>query len=188
MRKAAAALLNAFVLCMALSLLIAGCAVQPAGNTVPAQGTPSDIVDASIESQQQADDDTAPEGSGKLPVKQVALDVADKKPAQVEVQESLEKAIADGTYTEDVTYNYHSGSEKITISVTVADDIITDASITGNNPHKVSANYINGVNNALPDLVVGRKIDELNIPKQVAGSSLTTGALKQHIADLIIRH
>ena len=106
-------------------------------------------------------------------------------------QDAIALALADGTYTDNVTYTYHptipekTGNETVTISITVKDGIITAASVEGNDPVPISKKIIDGVNAALPDLVVGKKITELNIPAQVAGSSLTTAAFKQYVGGLV---
>lgn len=110
------------------------------------------------------------------------------KNAQQKYEETLASVIADGTYTENVTYAYHSGTETVDISVTVKDDVVLAASVTGINPNRISQRYIDGVNAALPDLVVGKKINQLNLPTQISGSSLTTAAFKQEIENMIERY
>ena len=112
----------------------------------------------------------------------------DKKTVPEETQLLLVNVIADGTYQDQVTYKYHKGEEKINISITVEDDVVTAASIAHNNPHFVSKKYIEGVNAALPELVVGKRIDELDIPKQVSGSSLTTAAFKAYVERIVEEH
>lgn len=100
-------------------------------------------------------------------------------------QATLAALVPDGVYIANETYEYHSGMETVTVSVTLKNDVITAASVSGNNPNRVSARYINGVNAALPDLVVGKRIDQLDIPRQVSGSSLTTAAVRQYLESLI---
>ncbi len=111
--------------------------------------------------------------------------VSENKTGVEKVEQAIASVVPDGTYTDNVTYAYHSGKETIEISITVKDDIITEASIHGFNPQPFSAKMISGVNSALPDLVVGKKITELNIPHQVSGSSLTTAAFKNYVDGLV---
>jgi len=168
--------LIAIIFLIAISLIVAGCTTQHAtptnSNTNPINSNApnNSPIDASVNAHP------------------VDIAVNNTKPAQIQQQELLANVIADGTYKDNVTYQYHSGSELIEIDITVQNDTITDASIIPHNPNPVSARYIAGVNAALPELVIGKKIDQLNIPHQVSGSSLTTAAFKQQIADLIAKY
>lgn len=83
----------------------------------------------------------------------------------------------DGTYTADGSYQAPSGTESITVEVTLADDKITDITVT---PHATDptakghqAEFVGGI----ADQVVGKDIDTLNVTK-VSGSSLTSGGFK----------
>jgi uncharacterized protein with FMN-binding domain len=84
---------------------------------------------------------------------------------------------ADGTYTADGGYQAPSGAETITVEITLADDKITDVTVT---PHATDATakgfqaqFVSGI----ADQVVGQDIDSLNVTK-VSGSSLTSGGFK----------
>lgn len=88
---------------------------------------------------------------------------------------------ADGTYTADGSYQAPSGTESITVEVTLADDKITDVVVT---PHATDptakghqAEFVGGI----ADQVVGEDIDTLNVTR-VSGSSLTSGGFKIAIA------
>ncbi len=83
----------------------------------------------------------------------------------------------DGSYTADGSYNAPSGTESITVEVTLADDKITEITVT---PHATDptakghqAEFVGGI----ADQVVGKDIDTLNVTK-VSGSSLTSGGFK----------
>ncbi len=115
--------------------------------------------------------------------------LADNKTGYEKTQEAILAAVPDGTYSENVTYAYHSGNETVDISITVVNGTIMDASVIGIHPsNNVSAMIIGKFNSALPDLVVGKKIDELDIPKNVAGSSLTTASFKQYAEGLVAEY
>lgn len=114
------------------------------------------------------------------------IKVKDTKTVAEITVEKIDQLIANGVYEDDTTYEYHSGTETITIRINAQDDIITELSIVGNNPSKVSAKYINGVNEALQTLSVGKSISEVaSLPDQISGSSLTVAAFKEHTAKLI---
>lgn len=116
---------------------------------------------------------------------QGAVDItADNRTAYEKNQASIAKVIADGTYARNATYAAPSGNETVEFSIAVKGDIITAASATGNATNNISAKIIGKFNSALPDLVVGKKINELSIPKNVAGSSLTAAAFKQYVDSL----
>ena len=167
------------VLLVSLSLLAVSCTVAKQNAQQPSQ-----------DSFQQSADVVSQNSVQKNASSEIVIE--DKKPVQQQTGEKIAQLIADGTYTKDVGYNYHSGHETITISVTVKDDVVTDASITSHNPNMmgpnmVSARYIGGVRDALPDLVIGKKIDQITIPRQVSGSSLTSGALRAYLQSLIAK-
>jgi uncharacterized protein with FMN-binding domain len=84
---------------------------------------------------------------------------------------------ADGTYTADGSYQAPSGTESITVELTLADDKITDITVT---PHATDptakghqAEFVGGI----AEQVVGKDIDTLNVTK-VSGSSLTSAGFK----------
>ncbi len=136
---------------------------------------------------QQAASGTQPEGSGGTVdiAGKVNSSMSDNRTAYDKNQTTIAGVIADGTYAGDIEYKYHSGDVSATVSLTVESDTITSASVVGNNADNVSTMIIGKFNAALPDLVVGKKINELSIPKNVAGSSLTTAAFKLYVDGLV---
>jgi uncharacterized protein with FMN-binding domain len=94
---------------------------------------------------------------------------------------TVDESYSDGTYTADGSYQAPSGTESITVELTLADDKVTDITVT---PHAtdptasgMQANFASGI----ADQVVGQDIDTLNITR-VSGSSLTSGGFKIAIA------
>jgi len=77
---------------------------------------------------------------------------------------------ADGTYT--ATGRYGSLPSSIGVSVTLVDDVITAVTVTPRATDPTSLDYQTRFARAIPALVVGRNIDEVNLSK-VAGSSGT---------------
>ncbi|MFT4310592.1 MAG: hypothetical protein ACMXYC_03095 [Candidatus Woesearchaeota archaeon] len=111
--------------------------------------------------------------------------VADTRPEEEQQQEVLLQLVEDGTYEDEVTYRYHSGTETMIVTVSIENDIITGIGLQGIDSHPTSANLIAQVHEALPDLVVGKRIDEVDIPARIGGSSLTAQAVKQHLENFV---
>ncbi len=125
--------------------------------------------------------------SGTPSINKTNLSMGDNKTGFDKTQEAIALAVADGTYVSSETYSYHSGNETVEIKITVENDTITAASVEpSSEAHDVSKKIIGNFNAALPELVVGKKIDKLDIPKNVAGSSLTTAAFKQYVDELVL--
>ncbi len=94
---------------------------------------------------------------------------------------TVDESYADGTYTADGSYQAPSGTESITVELTLADDVVTDITVTpqASDPTAkgMQANFAGGI----ADQVVGQDIDQLNVSR-VSGSSLTSGGFKIAIA------
>jgi len=82
-------------------------------------------------------------------------------------------AYKDGTYTETGSYSSPGGRESIEVTLTVAGDIITSATVTANATSGEAKQYQADFISGFKDLVVGKDIDEVNLSR-VAGSSLTS--------------
>lgn len=96
-------------------------------------------------------------------------------------------AYADGTYTADGTYVDGGGvAETITVTITLADDIVTAVEVAGDAASPQSQQYQEAFIGGISDAVVGQDIDDLAVSR-VAGSSLTSGgfndALEKIMAD-----
>ena len=91
--------------------------------------------------------------------------------------ESSDTPYNDGTYDASGEYESPAGTESLDVTITLADDIITDVTVVGSggNPdvERYQGEFIAGV----ADVVVGQDIDELVIDR-VAGSSLSSNGFK----------
>lgn len=115
----------------------------------------------------------------------VPVETADTRTPQEVVDDEIQLLIEDGMYEDDVTYSYHSGTETVRISLSVEDGIITAVSITeSDDVHPTSSRLIRGVDAQLQTLAVGKPIAELDLPDNIAGSSLTVAAFKEYVRDL----
>ncbi len=83
---------------------------------------------------------------------------------------SRRSSYADGTYT--ATGQYGGLPSSIGVTVTLVDDVITAVTVTPRATDPTSLDYQTRFAQAIPALVVGRNIDEVNLSK-VAGSSGT---------------
>lgn len=143
------------------------------------------IVFGCVSSQDNGQQGAQPGTSGEID-NATKITTAENKTGFDKTQETIALAVADGTYVSNETYAYHSGNETVEVSITVQNDTITAASVApSSEAHNVSKKIIGNFNAALPELVVGKKIDKLEIPKNVAGSSLTTAAFKQYVGELL---
>jgi len=89
----------------------------------------------------------------------------------------------DGTYTADGSYSTPESVEKITVTVAVADDIVTSVKVTGNPTRRESEQYQGQFIGGISDEVVGKNLDEVSVSR-VAGSSLTSGGFNQAIEEI----
>ena len=79
----------------------------------------------------------------------------------------------DGTYTEVGKYVSPGGAESIDVSVTIANDVITSATVTPNATRGEAKEHQQDFVAAFKSLVVGKNIDEVKLSR-VAGASLTS--------------
>ncbi len=89
----------------------------------------------------------------------------------------------DGTYTAEGSYSTPESVEKITVTVAVADDIVTSVKVTGNPTRRESEQYQGQFIGGISDEVVGKNLDEVSVSR-VAGSSLTSGGFNQAIEEI----
>ena len=79
----------------------------------------------------------------------------------------------DGTYTQKGRYVSPGGAESVDVTVTIANDIITAATVKGNASRGESKGYQAEFIDGFKSKVVGKDIDEVSLSR-VAGSSLTS--------------
>ena len=86
----------------------------------------------------------------------------------------------DGTYTAEGSYQTPETVEKISVTLTLADGIVTDVEVTGDPQAPESKQYQGQFIEGIADEVDGKAIDDLNVSR-VAGSSLTSGGFNQAV-------
>jgi len=90
---------------------------------------------------------------------------------------------ADGTYTADGSYQTPETVEKITVTVTLKDEKVTEVEVTGDPQAPETKNFQGQFVAGIDDQVVGKSLDEITVDR-VAGSSLTSGGFNQAIESI----
>lgn len=78
-----------------------------------------------------------------------------------------------GTYTAVGKYNSPAGPETINVSLTLTNDIVTDATVVSLAPDAHSQRYQGYFISGYKQYVVGKNIDSINLVGDISGSSLT---------------
>lgn len=94
---------------------------------------------------------------------------------------TVDASYTDGTYTADGSYQAPSGTESITVELTLTDDKITDITVTPHATNPTAKGMQTNFAGGIADQVIGQDIDQLNVTR-VSGSSLTSGGFKIAIA------
>lgn len=89
----------------------------------------------------------------------------------------------DGTYTADGSYQTPETVEEITVTLTLADGVVTEVEVSGDPKAPETERYQGEFIDGIADEVVGKPIDELNVSR-VAGSSLTSGGFNDAVASI----
>lgn len=89
----------------------------------------------------------------------------------------------DGTYTADGSYQTPETVETISVTVTVADGLVTDVEVTGDPQARESEQYQGEFIGGISDEVVGKSLDEIEVSR-VAGSSLTSGGFNEAVESI----
>jgi uncharacterized protein with FMN-binding domain len=79
----------------------------------------------------------------------------------------------DGTYTESGSYQAPSGTETVEVTLTLADNVITEVEVVGNATDPEAKVHQGEFADGIAAVVVGKNIDEIQVDR-VGGSSLTS--------------
>ncbi|WP_193596514.1 FMN-binding protein [Microbacterium sp. YJN-G] len=89
----------------------------------------------------------------------------------------------DGTYTAEGAYRTPETVETISVTLTLEDDVVTDVEVVGDPIAPETTKYQGQFIAGIADVVVGKKLDELQVDR-VAGSSLTSGGFDQAVVKI----
>lgn len=90
---------------------------------------------------------------------------------------------ADGTYTADGSYQTPETVESISVTLTVADGVVTEVEVTGDPQARETEQYQGQFIEGISDEVVGKPLDEIEVSR-VAGSSLTSGGFNEAVESI----
>jgi uncharacterized protein with FMN-binding domain len=93
---------------------------------------------------------------------------------------SSDSVYADGTYTADGDYQSPNGAESVTVTVTIADDIVTAIEVDGHAMSGNSLQFQTQFASGIAAKVVGVALEDVSVSR-VAGSSLTSGGFNAAI-------
>ena len=180
-------LLVLFAIIATFSLLVSGCS-----NKISSEDSNEDLKEIENEIE-DIEDNEGVETTNTIPPnpipqinesKNVSIDAGNKSEV-IKTQENLAKIIHDGSYVEETNYMSPGGRNTIKVSIETKGDVVLSASVSAVSADGKSQRYINNFNSGISSLVVGKKINELNLPHAVSGSSLTTAAFKKEVDSLI---
>jgi uncharacterized protein with FMN-binding domain len=90
---------------------------------------------------------------------------------------------ADGSYSADGDYISPAGPSKVTVEITLADDIVTSISVTPLSTDPTAKGFQTQFADGIAAIVEGQDIDTLSVSR-VGGSSLTSGGFNDAIAKI----
>jgi uncharacterized protein with FMN-binding domain len=127
-------------------------------------------------------------GIGLLTLSGCAMDVAEaatsgSATSTTDSAPASAASYADGTYTARAGYQAPSGTESITVDLTVADGIVTAVTVQGDARDQTAAQFQAAFASAIAGEVVGEDIATLDVTR-VAGASLTTGGFATALDDI----
>ncbi|MCK2037379.1 FMN-binding protein [Microbacterium sp. SSW1-49] len=97
--------------------------------------------------------------------------------------DSASGTYVDGTYTADGSYQTPESVEKISVTLTLADGVVTDVEVTGDPQARETEQYQGAFIDGIAAEVEGKSIDDLNVSR-VAGSSLTSGGFNAAVESI----
>ena len=90
---------------------------------------------------------------------------------------------ADGTYTAEGDYVSPAGPSKVTVEITLTDDIVTAVAVTPLSTDSTAKGFQTQFADGIAAVVEGEDIDTLSVSR-VGGSSLTSGGFDDAIAKI----
>jgi len=92
-------------------------------------------------------------------------------------------AYTDGTYTAEGSYQTPESVEKVSVTLTLEGNVVTDVEVTGDPQARESQQYQSQFIGGIADEVVGKSIDDISVSR-VAGSSLTSGGFNKAVEEI----
>jgi len=108
------------------------------------------------------------------------------KPAPSTTPIAVKYTYKNGTYSLTQSYFTPGGPEDMGVSVTLKNDVITGATVTNEAKGGTAIQYQNLFIQSFKSVVVGQKIQDLNLSR-VSGASLTTGGFTAALAKIMTK-
>jgi uncharacterized protein with FMN-binding domain len=89
----------------------------------------------------------------------------------------------DGTYTAQASYQTPSGTESISVELTIAGDTVTAVTVSGSATDHESAEFQSRFASGISKEVVGKDLSSLSVSR-VSGSSLTSNGFNAALDDI----
>jgi uncharacterized protein with FMN-binding domain len=89
----------------------------------------------------------------------------------------------DGTYSADGSYRSPAGTETIGVTITLKGDVITKVTVVPKATDPKSDRFQDMFASGISEVVVGKKIDTLQVSK-ISGSSLTSGGFNEAVTKI----
>lgn len=96
---------------------------------------------------------------------------------------SMPTGFKDGTYSAVGSYRSPAGPEEIQVTITLANSVITNATVQGASNNPVSSKMIKAFADGFLQQVVGKPLNELSL-HAVSGASLTTNGFMDAVAKI----
>jgi uncharacterized protein with FMN-binding domain len=90
---------------------------------------------------------------------------------------------ADGTYTADASYQAPSGTETVTVELTITDDTVTAVTVSQDSSDREAREFQERFASGIAAQVVGKDVSSLSVSR-VSGSSLTSGGFNAAVEEI----
>ncbi len=140
-------------------------------------GTPATTSKKSVWNYFSDDEEGDDEGSSRTPAAPTT------PPPAATIPKNYVAIFKNGTYTANGVYNSPGGQDEIAVTVTLANDIITDATVTSVRADRTSLRYQDKFIAGYKQYVVGQNINSVNLTV-VSGSSLTPEGFNAALAKI----
>lgn len=108
----------------------------------------------------------------------------DTAPSDAEAEDVVDVEFADGTYEATGTYSSPAGAETLGVTLTVADNTISDVSFVSGADNPTSQRWQDAFIEGAVSLVTGVNLNDADIVDTVSGSSLTSNGFNNALDEI----
>lgn len=99
-------------------------------------------------------------------------------------EEELKQLIADGVYSYEISFRQPDGIDYINLNFEVENGVVSSFEVEDVKVDRESRRYNRNFNDGVQDLVIGKKVEDINLPYKVSGASLTTRAVSEKLDEI----